>query len=455
MNVIECTDKKLALNLNPNQLFVMINDKMRPYLDEIRQLESEYEDIHFVFIDFEASKEMQFKVSEKIDPMLYYAFMHADLVARLMPIQWLRNNDYRYLLHTFTSTPQPHIQQAVKKMIRDMRYYKREGVSHVLRRFVYYGNAEFDAFLIDAFKGDFTPLLRLPQRFNLPRISSKDWRKVALFSDAFIKKLSLEQQEEFWSIVQETIGYNDEVESKLVLQSFLHYKFTEEGGYYDFYPNHDSGSINEPDFKIVIAPSTHRRESKSNYDIMIVKDNQETGEFVLDFDNEKGAKMIFLLTLLLQKVDEGFSLTLFDNEKTSGLIMKLFDMVYEVGGKEWVDKIKMNKHRASTARTHASMFIKNNERIDEFIKYWCAIENHKIEIGTRWNYKLEDIKRIRLPQDRIDVQSDELMDLIKRFPSLEEVNKSPFKESQKDDILKDFREKMQKNAGSEAVFYED
>lgn len=455
MNVIECTDEKLALNLNPNQLFVMVNDKMRPYLDEIRQLESEYEDIHFVFIDFEASKEMQFKVSDSIDPQLYFAILHADLVARLMPVQWNKDNDYRYLIHTFTSNPQSDIQQAVKKMIRDMEYYKREGVAHVLRRFVYYGNAEFDAFLIDVFKGDFAPLLKLPQRFHCNRISSKDWRKVTLFSDAFIKKLSPEQQEEFFCIVKETIGYNDEVESKLVLQSFLHYKFTEEGGYYDFYPNHDSGSINEPDFKIVIAPSTHRRVSKSNYDIIIVKDNQDTGEIVLDFDNEKGSKMIFLLTLLLQKVDEGFSLTLFDNEKTSRLIMELFDMVYEVGGKEWVDKIKMNKHRASTARTHASTFIKNHERIDEFTKYWCAIENLKIKIGTRWNYKLEDIKRIRLPQDRIDVQSDELMDLIKSFPSLEEVNKSPFKENQKDESLKVFREKMQRKGGSEALFYED
>lgn len=425
MDIIECTNRELALNLNPFQIFVMVNDRTRPQLDFFRQSDNRCFRTHLVFLDFEASNEMQLKVSEKIDPMLYYAFMHADIIARLPSSNWDIRPKFQYYIHRFVNK-----EIFGKSDIRiELVYLARimsAQLQHTCENFYNSGNVEIKDMLQEVYKDD-------PDKIK--EFSENNWERPGRFiTRDFLQRLSPEQENLFYHLMQERLGYSNEEDSKLMMESFLHYKYTEDGGYYDFYPNHDTGSINEPDFKIVIAPSSQRRISKCNYDIMIVKNNQDTGNIVLDFSNEKGAKMIFLLTLLLQKADQGFSLTFFDNDKASELIRNLYDMLYDVGGKEWVDNIRGDKHRASVARSHASKYIKESEQISSTTRYWCAMENRRIEIHTGRRLKIEEIKRIRLPQDMIYVQSNEMIDLIECFPSLEKIVKSPFKETQKDKI---------------------
>ena len=54
MTTIECTDEKLALNLNPYQIFVFVNEKTKPYLDQIKR--GRIGDYSIELIPFDARK---------------------------------------------------------------------------------------------------------------------------------------------------------------------------------------------------------------------------------------------------------------------------------------------------------------------------------------------------------------------------------------------------------------
>ena len=438
MNIIECTDERLALHLNPFQLFVIINEKTRPYLDAIRQMESKYKDFHFEYIDFEAADTMQFKVSDKIDPQLYFSIMHADLVARRMPAQWGRENDYTYIVHTFTSSLSTDIvQEGVRGMVSTMSRHLEKGVGQLFRRFFLYGDDDFDAFFQKVSEENAERLSELEQKLDECHNSSSRWTAVERASKDFVSLLTSEEQEEFWRIVKDGFGYYDEEESRLVFESFLHYKYTDEGGYYDFFPNHDSGSINDPNFCIAIVPSANKRISKANYDIIIAKDNQAQESTVLNFYNEKGSKMLFVLILLLYKKGDGFSNILFNNEEAGNLIIELYNLFFEAGGKEWLNGMRDVPHRISTYRNHASSYVtKDNPIDDNTTKYWCSVENVKKEMGRR----KETVRLIRLPQDRILIESDEIKSLMDRFPSLDDLVKNPFKSIKENEILAKFRD---------------
>lgn len=91
MTTIECTDEKLALNLNPYQIFVFVNEKTKPYLDQIKR--DHIGRYNIELIPFDALKDSQAVVGEDVDPLLYYNITHSDLFARVMP---LKEGDYRY-----------------------------------------------------------------------------------------------------------------------------------------------------------------------------------------------------------------------------------------------------------------------------------------------------------------------------------------------------------------------
>lgn len=440
MNIIECTDERLALHLNPFQLFVIINEKTRPYLNVIRQMESKYQEFHFEYIDFEAADTMQFKVSDKIDPQLYFSIMHADLVARLMPAQWGRKcSDYTYLVHTFTSSPSTDIvQECVRGMVSTMSRHLEKGVYGLFKRFFFYGDDDFDAFFQTMSEESAVRLSELEQKLSSRYIPSNvGLTAVEKASKDFVSLLTSEEQEDFWRLVKDDLGYYDEEESRLVFESFLHYKYTDEGGYYDFFPNHDSGSINDPNFCIAIVPSANKRISKANYDIIIAKDNQAQESTVLNFYNEKGSKMLFVLILLLYKKGDGFSNILFNNEEAGNLIIELYNLFFEAGGKEWLNGMRDVPHRISMYRNHASSYVtKDNPIDDNTTKYWCSVENVKKKMGR----KKETVRLIHLPQDRILIESDEIKSLMDRFPSLDDLVKNPFKKIKENEILAKFRD---------------
>lgn len=39
MTTIECSEEKYALNLNPNQVFIFINEKTKPYLEQFKEMQ--------------------------------------------------------------------------------------------------------------------------------------------------------------------------------------------------------------------------------------------------------------------------------------------------------------------------------------------------------------------------------------------------------------------------------
>ena len=57
MTIIECTEEKYALNLNPYQIFVFVNEKTKPYLDQIKR--DNIGGYRIELIPFDAEKESQ------------------------------------------------------------------------------------------------------------------------------------------------------------------------------------------------------------------------------------------------------------------------------------------------------------------------------------------------------------------------------------------------------------
>ena len=154
--------------------------------------------------------------------------------------------------------------------------------------------------------------------------------------------------------------------------------------------------IAKPDFSIVVRPtkSTKFKNKEGDYVIVVRKDNGE--EKTLDMPH-RGAKMFYILTLLCQKAVNGLSNIFFKNEQSAELIKSLYNKLYRSGGVEWVSACAENNHNLSTFRTHANNAVKDNNTLDNMVRYWCGIEDEKRTIGNR-NLQL---RRIRIPNDRI------------------------------------------------------
>ena len=66
--------------------------------------------------------------------------------------------------------------------------------------------------------------------------------------------------------------------------------------------------------------------------------------------------------------------------------------------------------------------IEHDERLESYIAYWCNFENQTIYVGKR-NDKPLEIRKIRLPEDRIEVfdgndDKDSFADILEKLPSL-------------------------------------
>ena len=154
--------------------------------------------------------------------------------------------------------------------------------------------------------------------------------------------------------------------------------------------------IAKPDFSIVVRPSkkTKFTNKEGDYTIVVRKDDGE--ETTLDMPH-RGAKMLYVLTLLCQKVVGGLPNKFFENERAAAVIKSLYDKLYRSGGEQWVRSCADNKHNLSTFRTHAKNAVEDNKTLDNMIRYWCGFEDEKRTIGKR---QLQ-LRRIRIPNDRI------------------------------------------------------
>ena len=163
----------------------------------------------------------------------------------------------------------------------------------------------------------------------------------------------------------------------------------------------DKSVVNDiaiPNFSVVVRPSDRPncKTKEGDYTIVVRKDCGE--EIVLDMPH-RGAKMLYVLTLLCQKVVGGLSNRYFKNERASAVIKALYDKLYRSGGAQWVENCAAKEYNISNYRSHANNAVKENETLDNVVRYWCAFEdeNEKRSVGKN---QLQ-LRRIRIPNDRI------------------------------------------------------
>ena len=179
--------------------------------------------------------------------------------------------------------------------------------------------------------------------------------------------------------------------------------------------------IATPDFTVVVRPSRRGKftTKEGDYDIVIRKDEGE--ETILDMPH-RGAKMLYILTLICQKAAGGLTNKFFDNERAAAVIMSLYDKLYRSGGELWLGKCAKKKHNLSTFRTHAKNAVEENKALDNMVRYWCGFEDEKRTI-RKTQLKL---RRIRIPNDRIVFEdapnsSVSFETIIRQLPPLEDL----------------------------------
>ena len=179
--------------------------------------------------------------------------------------------------------------------------------------------------------------------------------------------------------------------------------------------------IATPNFSLVVRPSRkpNCKTKEGDYEIVVRKDSGE--EIALDMPH-RGAKMLYVLTLLCQKVVGGLPNRYFNNERAAADIKALFDKLYRSGGAQWVENCAAKNHNLSIFRTHAKNAVEGNNALDNVLRYWCGFEDKKLFFGKN---KLK-LRRIRIPNDRIVFEdsaksSVTFEQLMEQLPPLEDL----------------------------------
>lgn len=420
MTTIECTDEKLALNLNPYQIFIFVNEKTKPYLDQIKR--DHIGRYNIELIPFDALKDSQAVVGEDVDPLLYYNITHSDLFARVMP---LKEGDYRYtseILFQGKDYSGDLFFNVVNNFARSLNNKKSKSFVNTLRRYFQYGNEEFYDFLMEVYDGDLSKILEM-SKFYSNIVSSAVQTSAENFLADFMRQLSKDKKEELISIIKDTLGFACEKDSKLLLCNYLQYKYTPGiGGFSNLSKVAKVKSeLLKPDFSLVIEYNRKDRLMDKDGDYSIILKKDDGNRIELEFGH-RGDKMLYLLTLLCQKVRGGLPTAYFKNEQAKQVIKAVYDRMYRSGGDEWVNKCSNNTHTISTYRSHAKEVIENDERLEPYMAYWCNFENKTIFIGKMGSKQLE-IRKIRLPEERIVINdgkegAEKLSDILERLPDL-------------------------------------
>ena len=420
MTTIECTDEKLALNLNPYQIFVFVNEKTKPYLDQIKR--DHIGRYNIELIPFDALKDSQAVVGEDVDPLLYYNITHSDLFARVMP---LKEGDYRYtseILFQGKDYSGDLFFNVVNNFARSLNNKKSKSFVNTLRRYFQYGNEEFYDFLMEVYDGDLSKILEMSKYYS-HIVSSAVQTSAENFLADFMRQLSKDKKEELISIIKDTLGFACEKDSKLLLCNYLQYKYTPGiGGFSNLSKVAEVKSeLLKPDFSLVIEYNRKDRLMDKDGDYSIILKKDDGSRIELEFGH-RGDKMLYLLTLLCQKTRGGLPTAYFKNEQAKQVIKAVYDRMYRSGGDEWVNKCSNNTHTISTYRSHAKEVIENDERLEPYMAYWCNFENQTIFIGKMGNKPLE-IRKIRLPEERIKIydeneEAGSFSDILEKLPHL-------------------------------------
>lgn len=186
----------------------------------------------------------------------------------------------------------------------------------------------------------------------------------------------------------------------------------------------DKNTINEiapPNFSIVVRRSKKEKfkAKEGDYDIIIRKDSGEETALNMPY---KGAKTLYVLTLLCQKAVGGLTNQYFNNERAAAVIKALYNKIYRSGGDQWVKGCAAAKHNLSNCRSHANGAIENNKELDNVVRYWCCFESEKRAVGE----KQLQLRRIRISEDRIIFEdtvdgSISFQELMEQLPPFEDL----------------------------------
>ena len=417
MTIIQCTEEKYALNLNPFQIFVFINEKTRPYQELFEELQKDSDPYEIVLLPFDSSESHEV-VDESIDPQLYNVISHSDFVARVMP---KRYGDYSYMTDTLLKRKNPdfdYVRYKWESFKKTLMSRQNKSYVNTVRRFFQKGNQEFSDFIMDIYDGNLKDLLEMSNRYS-HMICTSDYQAAQNFMIKFLRKLSGEQREQLDTIVKDALDYNSPKESKAVFSDYI-YAVPESGENVPGSPqSKGKKNIKVPDFNIVVTPSKRKRlaDAEGDYDVQIVMDSGEI--MPLEF-NYRGDKMFYILTLLCQKFIGGLPTKFFNFDSSKHAIKEVYDRIFRSGGDEWVDSMAKDTHRLSVCRSHAKLAIENNTNLDVNTVYWCNIETKALIIGQK-EKKLQ-VRRVRLPEERIVIDDNNLLtDCLEGLPSFEQV----------------------------------
>ena len=413
--IFECTEEKYALNLNPYQIFVFINEKTKPYLELFKELQERSKSYEIVLLPFDSS-EVQPVEDDSIDPQLYNVIAHSDVVARVMPEKF---GDFRYMTEAFLKRKTPdfdYIKYKWEEFMKKLRNKVSQNHVHTIRRFFQYGNQEFSDFVMSVFDGNLKELLDMADHYS-HMVCTNDYVNAQKFTRGFINRLDDAQREQLDAIVKDALDYNSPEESRAVFIDFISAGVDLKDDNAQA-PQREK-NIKSPDFKIVVTPFERKRivDAKGDYDIQIVKDS---GEIISLRFGGRGDKMFYLLTLLCQKRVGGLPTKFFSFDSSKLAIKKVYDEMFRSGGDVWMNTMSTKTHQLTVSRTHAKLAIEKGNSLDFNTAYWSNLDTVALYIGPK-KKKLQ-VRRVRLPEDRIIINdkgmlSQYLVDL----PSLEQV----------------------------------
>ena len=417
MTIIECTEEKYALNLNPYQIFVFINEKTKPYLELFKELQERSKSYEIVLLPFDSSEAQEF-VDDSVDPQLYNVISHSDIVARVMPKQF---GDYRYMTETLLKRKNPdfdYVEYKLGQFMASVRSKRSQSYVNTIRRFFQYGNQEFSDFIMDVFNGNLKELLEMSHHYT-HMVCTNDRSVAQNFTREFLEKLSDTQREQLDTIIKDSLDYNSLKESKAVFSDYIYSVFESDNEMPKASFADREKTIKEPDFNIVITPSKKKKlaDAEGDYEIQIVKDNGMS--MPLEF-GYRGDKMFYLLTLLCQKTVGGLPTKFFTFDSSKLAIKQAYDEVFRTGGDLWVDSLAKDSHKISMCRTHAKESIEKNTSLDINTAYWCNLDTTALYVGPK--KKKLHVRRVRLPKERIIINDSSLLTrYIEGLPSFEQV----------------------------------
>lgn len=406
MNIIECTNPDEGLNLNPHQIFVFVNERTHRLVQELEAYSRSQRSFEFIFIEADPRKRFMYDMLDEYkNMMLYQNVMFSDMVCRIMPS---RQDDYRYITETFPSSGEwADCISAIKKLTRRLKEEQYRSIEETLLTFIAEKDADFSAFMDKAYDGHLEKFEMMSEEFAEQALKGH-LLKSEEFTFKFFKELGKDLSDQLKDLMAESVGYADEEESYANFQEFISLRKAFE-------------QPSKQDIKIVISPAVppnSLQESDGLYNITVEEGEKQ---YTLSF-SYKGAKMLYLLTLLSQKKIGGLPTNYFTTDIAQDVVAKIYNKIYYIGGTDFVDYVSSHIHQISVYRNHANTDIKEHRQLSYSQKYWCRIddENKKVEVRNR---KVQ-LRRTRMSADQIiiiDSPNDEetLSDLVMQLPPLE------------------------------------